>query len=265
LKTLIHLLTVLAGTYLFLLVYLYFRQESFIFFPTKIPAQHRPIINQYHNASISFSTAGATLQGWFIDRGTPLIIYYGGNGEEVSGNLFDVSKFSTGSLLFVNYRGYGASDNKPSEKTLFADALSIYDTMVGKYGFDPEQVILMGRSLGSAVAVHVAANRTVKAAILITPFDSMINVGKTHYPIFPLGLLLKHRFNSIKIVPDLTVPMLTIMAENDEIIPKTCSLNLLQSWGGSSKLITIKNAGHNDISGYPEYWRGVNDFLDQQN
>jgi len=265
LKALIHLLIVLAGTYLLLLVYLYFRQESFIFFPTKIPAQHRPILNQYRNASISFSNAGATLQGWFINRGSQLIIYYGGNGEEVSGNLFDVSKFSGRSLLFVNYRGYGESDGKPSEKDLYADALSIYDSMVGKYGFDPDQVILMGRSLGSAVAIHVAANRMVKAVILITPFDSMVNVGKTHYPIFPIGLLLKHRFNSIKTVPNLTVPMLTIIAENDEIIPKTCSLNLLQSWGGNNESITIKNAGHNDISGYPEYWRGVNDFLEQQN
>ncbi|NQT98248.1 MAG: alpha/beta hydrolase [Candidatus Marinimicrobia bacterium] len=263
-KALLHLLTVLAGTYFLLLVYLYLRQEAFIFFPSKIPVQHHHVLNQYRHAAISFPAPKSTLNGWFIDRGTPLIIYYGGNGEEVSGNLFDVNKFSCGSLLFVNYRGYGANDGKPTEKNLYTDALSIYDTMVGQYGFNPEQIILMGRSLGSAVAVHVAANRRVKAVILITPFNSMVKVGKTHYPLFPLGLLLKHRFDSIKIVSDLTVPMLTIIAEKDEIIPKACSLNLLQGWGGSSEMITIKSAGHNDISGYPEYWRGVNGFLDRQ-
>jgi pimeloyl-ACP methyl ester carboxylesterase len=71
-------------------------------------------------------------------------------------------------------------------------------------GIDPAHVVLMGRSLGSGVAVHVAAKRKVGGVILVTPLDSLVNVARAHYPIFPVGLMLKHRFDSAALAPEIT-------------------------------------------------------------
>ncbi|MBC8401748.1 MAG: alpha/beta hydrolase [Candidatus Marinimicrobia bacterium] len=260
-RIILNLLIILGGTYLLLLAYLYFRQDAFIYFPTKIPPHNRHVLDQYQQSTINFTTTGATLQGWFIECGNPLIIYFGGNAEEVSGNLYDLNKYPSGSLLFVNYRGFGASTGRPTAKDLSADALVIYDTMISEYGYSPANIILIGRSLGSAIAVHLAANRDVKALVLISPFDSMVNLAKKHYPIFPVDRLLKHRFDSRKLAPELNIPMLAIIGEKDRIIPRECSLSLVKVWNGPNRVVTIPAAGHNDISIYSEYWQVINDFI----
>jgi pimeloyl-ACP methyl ester carboxylesterase len=106
----------------------------------------------------------------------------------------------------MNYRGYGGSDGTPSETALLSDALFVFDYMLATEGIDPAHVVLMGRSLGSGVAVHVAAKRKVGGVILVTPFDSLVNVARAHYPIFPVGLMLKHRFDSAALAPGITTP-----------------------------------------------------------
>ena len=102
------------------------------------------------------------------------IIYYGGNAEEVSQNLHDLKKFGDYSMLFVNYRGYGKSEGWPGQDVLFSDALFIFDHITNNYNIEPSNIFLMGRSLGSAVAVHVGSKRSVKGMILVTPFDQML-------------------------------------------------------------------------------------------
>ncbi len=241
---------------------LYFFQDALIFFPQSTPAENRA---RFEPHAYRVTQAGVDLQGWFV-RGTvsserPLLVYYGGNAEEVSVNLWDLDRFEAGGFLFMNYRGYGDSGGKPSQTALCRDAVHILDHMVDRQNIPLEHIVLMGRSLGSGVAVHVAANRKVRGVILITPFDSLTNVARHHYPIFPVRLLLKHPFDSLALAPAIQTPALMLIAEQDEVIPPRFALNLARAWGGPAQTVVIEGAGHNDIHLDQRYWTAIGRFL----
>ena len=241
---------------------LYFFQDALIFFPQPTPPENR---DQFESHACHVSSGGVRLQGWFV-RGTvtadrPLLIYYGGNAEEVSANLWDLNRLNAGAYLFINYRGYGDSEGRPSQRALCRDALFIVDQIAAREHIPLDHMVLVGRSLGSGVAVHVASHRAVRGVILITPFDSLVNVARHHYPIFPVRLLLKHPFDSRTLAPEIRTPALMLIAANDEIIPRKYSLNLARSWGGPMQTVVIEGAGHNDIQLDPIYWQALNTFL----
>ena len=122
-------------------------------------------------------------------------------------------------------------------------------------------MVLMGRSLGSGVAVYVASQRRVRGVILVTPFDSLLNVARHHYPILPVGLLLRHSFDSIGMAPAIPTPALFLVAARDEVIPPEFAVRLAQAWGGPRHTVHIEGAGHNDIQLEADYWQAVNRFL----
>jgi hypothetical protein len=262
---LVSLFILITSFYVVVTGVLYVAQSSFIFFPRSIAAHQISFLNQFKENEIKLNHEGVSLHGWFIQNAShpesPLIIYYGGNAEEVSQNLHDLDKFGDYSMLFMNYRGYGKSEGRPSQYALFADALFIFDHFSDQYQFQPENIIIMGRSLGSAVAVHVAGQRQVKAMVLVTPFDNLVNVAKKHYPIFPIKLLLRHPFLSDSIAPNITCPMLAVMGKEDRIIPNDLSMNLVEKWGGKRESIILENVGHNTISFSEEYWVAIQAFL----
>jgi len=200
---LVSLLFLLTSFYLIITIILFFAQSYFIFFPREIARYQYSFLKQFKSNEIALDHDGISLHGWFIQNETK---------EEVSQNLHDLDKFGDHSLLFMNYRGYGKSEGRPGQDALFSDALFIFDTISKKHHISSEKIILMGRSLGSAVAIHVAGQRQVKAILLVTPFDNLVNVAKNHYPIFPIRYLLRHPFRSDQIAPGITCPMLAIIA-----------------------------------------------------
>ena len=262
-----NLLLLLFVLYCGTLAFLYFKQGSFIFFPTGISKSKEFLLQQFSHYEVNINHDGLNLHGWFINREMspehPLIIYYGGNAEEVSNNLFDLEKYEKESLLFMNYRGYGKSTGNPSQANIFSDALFIFDHFSDTYSIPSTNIILMGRSLGTAVATYVAKLRNIKAVILISPFDSLVNIAKEHYPVFPVKLLLKHPFESVQIAQEITSPMITIIAGQDRIISNERSVALVEHWGGESNYVIIKDAGHNTISIYPQYWDILRLFLSE--
>jgi len=168
----ISLLFLLTSFYLIITTILFFAQSYFIFFPREIAGYQHSFLKQFKSNEIALDHDGISLHGWFIQNETnpdnPLIIYYGGNAEEVSTNLYDLEKFGDYSFLFMNYRGYGKSEGRPGQDALFSDALFIFDHISKKHHIPPEKIILMGRSLGSAVAIHVADWSMLPK--IITPF-----------------------------------------------------------------------------------------------
>jgi pimeloyl-ACP methyl ester carboxylesterase len=159
--------------------------------------------------------------------------------------------------LLVDYRGYGSSGGSPSEKALVGDALRWYDAMSPQY----RNIYLFGRSLGTGVAVQVAAQRAAAGVILVAPFDSLVEVGRHHYPVLPVNWLLRHRFDSIAAAPNITAPLLSIVAERDEIIPAVHAQRLYDAWGGPKRWIALDGAGHNSTDNHANYWSSIAAFI----
>ncbi len=243
---------VAAGLYTAACGYLYIKQRDFLYIPPEGP---QPTGEQ----TLEIQGSGVTLRGWVVNPGRDhAIIYFGGNAERIENNMADYGDlFTHHTIYFVNYRGYGGSTGSPTEEGLYSDAQAIYDHAIRHH----ENITVIGRSLGSGVATHLAANRPVRALILVTPFDSMVNVARSIYPMFPIGLLLKDRYDSAERAPEITSPTLILIAENDEVIPRESTENLITAFPPDIvHTAVIENATHNDIQNYTEYFMRIRDF-----
>ena len=174
------------------------------------------------------------------------IIYFGGNAENVSYNLLDFeSKFPDYAVYLMHYRSYGGSEGKPSENAIIEDAFALYDLVAGKH----KNIAVIGRSLGTGVAVRLAAEREVSHVILITPYDSILNIARRAFPYVPVGWLLKDRYESWRYAADITAPTLILMAENDEVIPASSTRRLYSFFReGAATLVVIPDTRHNSVS-----------------
>jgi uncharacterized protein len=234
----------------------YLLQDRLIFHPQRSgasPAGAQSVFIQAHD--------GTRLHAWHVP-GSPLVLYFGGNAEEVSWMAREVRRQAPGTgWLLVDYRGYGASEGSPSEKSLVKDGLSWYDHAARS----SKSIYLFGRSLGSGVAVQLATQRSVDGVILVAPFDSLVEVGRHHYPILPVGWMLRHRFDSLGAAPAVKAPLLCLVAGRDEIIPAAGSRRLYEAWGGKKRWLELVGAGHNSTDGAPQFWSAIRGFLDPKN
>jgi pimeloyl-ACP methyl ester carboxylesterase len=245
----------------------YFLQERLIF--------HLQPVNDARRAQIAAAFPAAKevflktkdevrLHAWQLGNGPDLVLYFGGNAEEVSGMLGEAESGLPGATwLLTDYRGYGSSAGSPSETGLVADALNWYDHAVRELG--PVRVFAFGRSLGSGVAVALAARRTLAGVILVTPYDSLLAVARRHYPFLPVAWLLKHRFDSIALAPALEVPMLCLIAGKDELIPPELAERLYAAWGGPKHKLVLAGAPHGDADSAPGFWPAIRRFVSEGN
>jgi uncharacterized protein len=250
---------------------LYVAQDSIIFMRRPLDDGMRAtLFKAYPDArEVHLATrTGPKLHGWFLRnsdaQAAPVLIYFGGNAEEVTGFALDAAELAGVSLALFNYRGYGASGGTPSEAALYEDALAIYDFVASQPGVDPKRIIAMGRSLGSGVATYLAAQRQVSAVVLVTPYDSLGAVAQAAYPYVLVGPLLRHPFDSLARAPRIEAPMLALVAANDTVIPPAHAGRLVAAWKGPASAVVLDRAGHNDVHGHPNYWRSLRGFLAKQ-
>jgi pimeloyl-ACP methyl ester carboxylesterase len=239
-------------------------QDHLLFFPQPVASTaHLPA----RAASLEVVAADGThLRGWIVKGATnpaPAVIYFGGNAEEVSWTLSDARWPREWAIVGLNYRGYGASEGKPGEAALDADALAIFDAVARRDDVDPRRIVVFGRSLGTAMAAHLAAARpgAIAGAVLASPYDSMTAIGKLHYPYLPVSLLLRHRFDVIPDARACRMPLLAIVGEHDSIIPPQRSRTLYGAWAGPKTWLAIPGADHNDLGVREEFWEGIRRFL----
>jgi uncharacterized protein len=258
------LLTVLilaGGGFTLVCALLYFGQDSSIFFPRPNDPQLR---QRYSAQRFELPAAGATVEGWWIENAeakTPaVVLYFGGNAEDVLYTANEASKINARAVVVVNYRGYGSSSGEPGQKALYEDGLAIYDYAINR-GVPAEHIVVMGRSLGSAVASMLAGARPVRAAVLITPFDSLAAVAAGHYPFVPVRVLLRHPFPSSDWAKRAHAPALILAAEHDAVVPASHARKLSQAWAGAMEFHVLAQTGHNDIEMHPDYYRLINEFL----
>ncbi|HET7203321.1 MAG TPA: alpha/beta fold hydrolase [Steroidobacteraceae bacterium] len=203
---------------------------------------------------------GERVKVWAVTRpGPKALLYFGGNAEDVAGNIeLFAESFADRSLLLVNYRGYGGSSGRPSETALVADAIAVFD----RVRRDHSEIAVMGRSLGSGIAVQLAAVRPVERLVLVTAYDSLVNVARTYFRWLPVGLLLRDRYESSRRASAVTAPVLIVVAAEDEIIPRARSEALVGAFApGQVEVVVVPGAGHNTLDLSPRYMRSVAEFL----
>lgn len=247
--------------YLLCTLFMYVRQESFIFFPSG--ARHED--HGYGDVvDYRFDQKTATLRGWLVNPDLvedKLLIYYGGNAEDIFQNIDEFRDIKAASL-FVAYRGYGPSDGIPGEAELLGDALAVINDVVRSYS--PKEIFLVGRSLGSGVACYVAAKTEVQGVILITPYDSIEKIARSNYPWLPVSLLLKHRFDSIQYLDQIDSPLLIIYGGQDKVVPPERTTNLIDHVQGEKKVVYLEQADHGTIDMYPLYWTSILRFINRR-
>lgn len=256
---------VLLAIPLLLYPFLYFFQEKLLFYPAPLDPDTVGWLHSRHAGSeLSLAvTGGQSLHGWFIREkqpDAPVVIYFGGNSEDISWPLAAKKELPGCSMLAMAYRGYGMSTGAPSESALFADALAIYD-YVAQNGIPPHRIILMGRSLGSGVAVYLASHREVAALVLVTPYDSITAVAQSVYPYAPMKFLLKHPFDSLSRASAIKKPVLILSAGEDRVIPPQHAETLARAWGGPVQRHTFPRAAHDSIADETRYWPIIHEFI----
>jgi uncharacterized protein len=244
----------MALVYIALCTWLYLKQRSLLYFPT--PASFSVETQQFEVQSDAL-----LLKGWLTNPGRQrAMIYFGGNGEavEYSADFFK-SHFPEITVYLLPYRGYSGNPGEATEKNCYGDALKLHDQIKSRH----TSVSIMGRSLGTGVATYLASKRKIDKLILVTPYDSIVNVAQENYPVFPVGLLLKDRFESWRRAPDISSKVLVMIAEKDEVISRNHTDNLIQHFRQKPTVIVFDNAGHNSISDSDKYSRTVSDFMRQ--
>jgi pimeloyl-ACP methyl ester carboxylesterase len=220
-------------------------QRSLIYFPQPRSYQHGMTLT-----TLEVGT-GTVLVSTLPNTGSDALIYFGGNAEDVSRNMPDFSQaFPNYAIYLLHYPGYGGSSGSPSEQAIIADALALFDHVYAEH----KNIVVVGRSLGSGVAVRLASMRPVERLVLVTPYDSLGDVAARNYPFLPARWLLRDKFESWKYAPRVTAPTRIIAAEQDEVIPRTSTDRLRTRFkNGIVSYVVVPGVGHNTISDSADY------------
>jgi uncharacterized protein len=237
-------------------------QDRLVFFP-------RPLVSTSHLPAAArpleiLASDGIRLRGWIRTSSTapaPVVLYFGGNAEEVSWTLADKRWPAHWSIVGINYRGYGASEGKPGEAALVSDAVAIYDAVAARADADRARIVAFGRSLGTGIAVKLAARRSLAGLVLVSPYDSLVAIGEMHYPWLPVGRLLRHRFDVAAEASTLRIPLLAIVGGRDTIIPHARSRALYDAWAGPKRWEVMQAADHDGVAESNRFWEVVGGYL----
>src|SRR5690606_30697375 len=175
---------------------------------------------------VAFHTADdLRLEGWFVSPGAAptgqTIVVFNGNGgnRAYRAPLAAVLARAGHAVLLFDYRGYGGNPGLPSERGLLRDARAAVDAVASRPDVDPSRIVYFGESIGTGVAVQLAVERPPHALILRSPFTSLVELGRHHYPFLPVGWLARDRFDSMARIAHVRSPLLVIAGTADRIVP----------------------------------------------
>ncbi|HEX4893910.1 MAG TPA: alpha/beta fold hydrolase [Hyphomicrobiaceae bacterium] len=193
---------------------------------------------------------GARLVVWRrqAQPGRPTILYFHGNAGNLAdrgGRLGRYGHLGYG-LAALSYRGYGGSTGSPSEASNVADARLLYDKVIGE-GVKPQDIVLYGESLGSGVAVQLAAKHPVGALVLDAPYTSIVDVAVKAYPFLPVRPLLLDRYESNRLIQGIKAPLLILHGALDRVVPAAMGSALHEIAADPKKLVLFPRGGHSDL------------------
>ena len=245
-------------------------KDRLTFFPDKNNALPNEDIPGYATEKWIQTSDGENIQSYLFQHKElserQLIIYFHGN----AGNLY--YRFDTAiklyqmdhDVLLVSYRGYGKSSGKPNEQGIYIDGISAINYAINELGYPENDISIVGRSLGSAVAVHVAQHRSFRNVILITPLTS----GSEMATAMGLGLvkfLAGDSYNSLKKINNINCRLLIIHGDKDEVVPYHMGKRLYEAYHGSKSMVTIEGGRHNDLQEVDGelFWEKIDSFLSE--
>jgi alpha-beta hydrolase superfamily lysophospholipase len=170
----------------------------------------------------------------------------GGNRAMRAALAAGLARMGVAVLLF-DYRGYGGNPGRPSEEGLAADARAAAGYLASRPEVDPDRVVYYGESLGAAVALRLATERPPAALVLRSPFASLAEVGRVHYPVLPVSWLLRDRFDAAALAARLEAPLLVVAGGRDRIVPVGHSRRLFAAAPEPKRLVVLDGADHNDL------------------
>jgi hypothetical protein len=228
-------------------------QRRLMYFPVGDPAAPASI-GLRNVETVRFTTAdGLELHGWFAPSPRSpawfTVLVFNGN----AGNRADRAPLAAAlrarglAVLLFDYRGFGENRGTPTQAGLMADGRAALAHLLERADVDDTRLVLFGESLGTAIAVQIASERSPAALILRSPFVSMIEVGRFHYPFLPVRWLLRDRFASIDRIRSLRCPLLVVAGEEDRIVPISQSRRLYDAAPSPKTLEVLPGADHNDF------------------
>jgi hypothetical protein len=228
---------------------LYVTQRSLMYFPDRAhltPAQ----AGLPAAAEVTLTTAdGEHVLAWHAPptADKPVVLYFHGNGGAVQYRVERFKKLVADGigLVALEYRGYGGSSGSPSEAGLIADAQAAYAFAAARYPVP--QLVLWGESLGSGIAVALAADKPVGRVILEAPFTSAAAIGAEHYWYMPVRLLMKDQFRSDRRIAKVTAPLLILHGVHDQVVPYAMGERLFELANKPKHIVRFLDGGHEDL------------------
>jgi len=255
----------LVGAYLAVLAVVWYAQDRLLFYPQPATGEARAPMGWRAEPVRHVASDGTVLEGALLlppRSRPPVVLYYGGNAEEALAFAPEVEAlYGERAVLLMNYRGYGRSGGTPSERAIVRDALELYDWVATRADLDTEHIALHGRSLGSGVAVQVAAARPACRVVLTSPYDSVADVAARIYPWLPVRWLARHPFDSAARAPAVRVPAQIFIGDTDTLIPPAHSERLAGLWGAPVERVRLAGRGHDDLMLDPRYAPALRGFL----
>jgi uncharacterized protein len=250
--------------YLLILVAMMFMEESLLYFPSKYPDGY------WSPPGLAFEDAwfdaadGTHLHGWFVphDRPRAVILFSHGNAGNIShrADLFEQLHRLGVAVLAYDYRGYGRSSGSPTETGVLADARAARAWLAKRVGIPQSDIVLMGESLGGAVAVQMAAEAPARGLILENTFSSAPDVAAVHYPWLPVRQLMRTQFNSAAAIGKYHGPLLEVHGDADTIVPISLGRKLFAAANQPKQWVEIAGGDHNDPR-TGEFYRALDQFL----
>ncbi len=247
---------ILAVGYAAICLALFLLQGRMIFFPR--PLQATPSAPGV--APVAVERPDAVLRGWVTnpDAAGPLVIYFGGNAEELSETVATFAGLDAVTAL-VNYRGYGASSGLPSAAHLVADAAAVVEDLRERFGAE-RKTVLIGRSLGSGIAALAAQATGVDGLILVSPYRSIERIAQSRFPYIPVRWLLRHNIDAAAAVPGLPPRTLVVYAVADRVVPTAESRALVALLPPTTQVVEF-NGVHGVPLTTPPIWPAISAFV----
>jgi fermentation-respiration switch protein FrsA (DUF1100 family) len=250
-----------------LFVFIRYLEQKSLYYPFRdIEITPKDIGLDYEDVHIT-TDDGVDIHGWFIPAKDTagVLLFSHGNGVNISHRLEKLQMLHAlnFSILIYDYRGYGLSKGRPSETGLYLDADAMFVYLLKEKGYEPDQIIAYGESLGGAVAIELTSRHDLKGLIIEGSFSSIKDIARKYFPFIP-SFIYKTKYDSINKINDITVPKLIMHSIDDEIIPLKFGVALFDAAAGPKKFIILKG-GHNDsfLVSRKEYVFEIRAFLSE--